>query len=679
MILYLIKHTKIVFHSKGINNNLSAISHAKIGDIHAQAPKFVTGTDNLTSENTDTMQPRDVTAEDSLVNLRTRRPHSSNNNGLKKPKITKGASRISSTPTKGVSDSEKVSGKPKSFKTGRPLTLSTLIKKEVNKHLQLNGKFNGIINIISDPKFLMACYEEIKGKTGNMTPGSDQMTLDGLNIEWFLNLAEKLKSAKFKFQPARRVMIPKPGKKELRPLGVSSPRDKIVQKALQTVMEAIWETIFLDSSYGFRPNRSCHSALKQLYMRGGNYTWVIQGDISSCFDQIPHSIIMKRVSKIITCQRTLELIQKSLQAGYIDPYTKEVKRMEMGTPQGSVLSPLLCNIVLHELDLFMSKLKANFDTGKTRAQNRQYARILMKRSKSNDPFLRRKLLLKLRNLHKVEQMDPNFKRLYYVRYADDFVILIIGSKDQTKHIRLMVKDFLFKSCGLELNIDKTVISHIQKEGFEFLGAKCSKADMLKNHIIKVKGISKSRRVNTRLRVFAPIQRLIEKLIINKFAKYSASKTVLATGRKDLVNLEHEEILTFYNHKIRGILNYYSFAGNLSKLHRIVWILQESCALTLALKFKLRTKRQIFKKFGKLLTHKESGKSLYKPSNLITTHTYNLSNPVLHEVDKLLKTSWAGKLTKSALFKNCVICDTTSNIEMHHIRAVSDVRAKIRKK
>jgi hypothetical protein len=236
----------------------------------------------------------------------------------------------------------------------------------------------------------------------------------------------------------------------------------------------------------------------------------------------------------------------------------------------------------------------------------------------------------------MDMQDPNFRRLFYIRYADDFVILIAGPKNDALLIRSQIKDFLKKSCDLELNLDKSVISHITKEGFSFLGAQCIKANMIRNHIVEVKGISKSRRAHTRLRVQAPILQLLDKLLANGFIKRNHLNRLLATSRRDLVNLSHQDILKFYNIRTKGVLNYYSFAGNYSSLHRIIGFLKMSCALTLALKYKLRTARSAFSKFGPKLMDPDSLQELYVPHNLKVRHDYKIGS--VPQVDQLLKAS-----------------------------------------
>lgn len=372
---------------------------------------------------------------------------------------------------------------------------------------------------------------------------------------------------RFNFTASRRILIPKPkGKK--RPLRIAMPREKIIQKALAVILQAIWEEEFLDTSHGFRLGRSIHTALKELYIEGGRFTWVIQGDITKCFDSIPHDVIMKLLRRKIRCQRTLEHIRKSLTAGYRDPENNKIIEGTRGTAQGSVLSPILCNIVLHELDQYIRKVKKRYERGKTRRRNQEYVEIISKRRSIRDPKRRKEILAKARKLHSKDQIDPNFRRLKYVRYADDFVILILGSHAEAERVKRNVGIALTRKCGLELNTEKTTITQIEKQGFKFLGAACNKADRAKAYVTK-HGRMKSARANVRLRVNADIDRVTDRLLASKMAKRGNDNKITGSVYNAMVNMEHSDIISFYNSKMRGILNYYSFAGNRSRLWEIV--------------------------------------------------------------------------------------------------------------
>lgn len=329
----------------------------------------------------------------------------------------------------------------------------------------------------------------------------------------------------------------------------------------------------------------------------------------------PHDIIMKIIAKKVTCDKTLQLIRKSLCLGFIDPDTKRLVKTMIGTPQGSVLSPLLANIVLNELDQAMEITKSKFEKGGKRARNKEYdplqskIQYLQKRHPGSPEKRLLAAALKRRTPSGMVSY-PNFKRMMYLRYHDDFVVILIsGSKDDAHMIRNRVSDYLEKKCGLTLNLDKTRITNT-KEGFEFLGASCKKP--VTSSIAGLFKKGNPGRYRMRMRIMIPMNKLIRRLVTNGFAKMDSNNLPVPTARKDLVNFEHHEIGTFYNHRINGLVNFYSFAHNLNSLRKIIMFLQFSCALTLALKFKLRTKRQVFKKFGYLLGDPETGLHLKIP-------------------------------------------------------------------
>lgn len=348
---------------------------------------------------------------------------------------------------------------------------------------------------------------------------------------------------------------------------------------------------------------------------------MIQGDISKCFDKIPHNLIYKILNSKITCDKTIQLVRKSLEAGYIDPISNKLITTDIGTPQGSILSPLLSNIVLNELDKYMDELKKQFEKGKNRAINKEYNSLTsriqnLQKFQTGSSEINKLARLKLRTPSTLAN-DPNFRRMMYLRYADDFVILITGSSDDAHMIRNRIKDNLLKKCGLELNMEKTKITNT-KDGFDFLGASCIKPISTKAGLFKTK-CGNPGKYRMRMRVMIPVKKLIEKLKTNKFIKYDDKSMPVPTARRDLINFDHQEIIAFFNHRILGLLNFYSFAHNLNSLRKIFMFLQFSCALTLALKFKLRTKRQVLKKYGYLLKDKETGAHLKLPSSLKVKH------------------------------------------------------------
>nr|UYR50797.1 hypothetical protein [Morchella crassipes] len=675
------------------------------------------------NKNGDTLQPSDLSASTGGPRKRGRSSHSSPDQKNPNPKVTKGNSKGSSVDKQGSRN-----------KVNSP-NLRTFVIDQLTGFKTPDDKYNGIIRILANPGFLQTCYMLIKGKPGNMSRGITKETLDGIEYEWFENTGAKILNGSFNFTPARKVLIPKPfpphhyvvggdarggrvlGKKEKRPLGVGVPREKIVQKGLQVILEAIYEPEYLDCSHGFRPNRSSPSALKHIYLKGHHHTWVIQGDISKCFDRIPHNVIMKLLKEKIKDERFLTIVNKSLKVGPLDPITKRVVRSDIGTPQGSVRSPLLANIVLHEFDKYMiNTILPDNTKGKRRKTNPLYnalAEVRDPRKKyywEATPEERKKALEMMRTLPRMDPYDNDVRRTMYIRYADDYVILFEGPKSETADIKEKIKTFLYEECGLELNTEKTVITHMTKSegvraarliaapsfphphsgtlcgwdsggggGFNFLGAKIR---TLANNDYRMKnktvaGAPIPMRAHVRIRVNMPTVELLEKLIKAGIAKRDKLCNIVAKPYTTMVNADHATIIQFYNAKINGIINYYTFAANFTppsnrsstffslslrkrKKNRVedgwrggrvkglnlIWILARlSLAKTLARKYKLNSAKAAFKRFGPLLEDPKTGLRLLAPKSLPTVHQYNIKVN-LTPTEKILQQTWYSRLTKT---------------------------------
>lgn len=601
--------------------------------------------------------------------------------------------------------SKKLSAQRKEIQTSLKV-----LAKQLDNHIDTSGKYNGIIRLIS-VDLLKYSYSLIKSNPGNLTKGSSPETLDRISNAWFEKTAKDILQGRFKFDPVRLVEKNKSNKSgAVRKLHVLNPRHKVVQKALQLILGAIWEPTFSTSSFGFRPGKSVKHALDLLHMRGGPYAWAINGDITKCFDSIPHDIVMNIIKERIKCVRTLTLIERSLKAGYISPKGIKVPT-NVGTPQGSILSPLLCNIVLDKLDKFMEGLVSDFSSVGRRRRNPEYTRLENQRKywKLRDPQKATKALHDMRLTPKLDMHDPNYRRVMYVRYADDFVVLVAGTLAQANEIKAKIGEFLKGSCGLELNLEKTTVTNTRK-GFSFLGAELKRRDnaSIFNSFKGKEGNKVTRRSTLRLAVDAPIENLINKLIENGYARRNHKGTVLAKGVTSMVHLSHFDIVKFFNSKVLGLLNAYSFAGNFSNMSSVIWFLRQSCALTLARKFKLRTLRKTFNAFGFDLKDPATDIKFAAPTSYKATMDYGLgftykdplkANSVLKpkdteakgnefyisieleedlskKADKILNKSWAKKLTYS-LPSACAVCGSTTDVEMHHLRKVADVRAKIR--
>jgi nicotine oxidoreductase len=558
-----------------------------------------------------------------------------------------------------------------------------------------DGRYGDLIRVIGHPDTLTLAYLKIKGNRGALTPGLEKETLDGMSLGFLEETAKKVIAGSYQFSPTRVVEIPKPGKAELRPLGMSNPRQKIVQAALEMVLSAIFEPVFLDCSHGFRPGRGTHTALKYLQIHIGNasaYNWVVEGDIKGCFDNIPHWLILKGLRKMIDCPATLNLITKLLSAGFMPPENKGVKHRnrhpikKTAAAELLVISPLLCNIALHSLDSYIiEKLKPGFEKGKSRKRNPELKRLRYKIQATKDKKLRRKLINESLRMNASDPMDPNFRRLHYVRYADDWIILIAGSYYDAATARNKVADKL-SSMGLMLHPEKTRISHLRRDKCRFLGVdffirKVTRDNIKPVKVVTTKGVRVRKRSSPRLILHAPISELLGKLVNHGFAKRNHLGEIHPIGKGNCTPLTHAQILNFFNSKIRGILNYYTCIHNRMSLWSLVRILTYSCALTLARKFKLKTLAKTFKKFGRdlrFINKKGEIFKIYRPENLrMLAEFERFHTPPSSDIDTLLKTSWSSSMTQTQFDETCVICGTEENLEIHHIRSIKEVRVKAR--
>ena len=300
-------------------------------------------------------------------------------------------------------------------------------------------RFDDLFNLVADPGFLLVAWDRVRGNKGARTAGVDGQTAyyveAGIGVEGFLDrLRAEIKDRSFRPLPARERMIPKPGTTKRRRLGISTVRDRVVQASLKLVLEPIFEADFLPCSYGFRPNRRAHDAVAEVrHFTSRTYEWVVEGDIQSCFDEISHSALLDRVRARVGDKRVLALVKAFLKAGILDE-DHLLRETGAGTPQGSILSPLLSNVALSVLDEYIAQAPGG--PGASR----------------NDRLTRRRHGL------------PNYR---LSRYADDWCLVVSGTKADAEALREEIAGVL-STMGLRLSEEKTLIAHID-EGLDFLG------------------------------------------------------------------------------------------------------------------------------------------------------------------------------------------------------------------
>ena len=463
-------------------------------------------------------------------------------------------------------------------------------------------------NLFNRELFLQA-YQNIYANQGNMTAGTDGKTIDAMSLERIDRLIETLKTESYQPNPSRRTYIPKKNGK-LRPLGIPSIDDKLVQEVVRMLLEAIYEGSFEDTSHGFRPNRSCHTALRMIQNRFVRCKWFVEGDIKGFFDNIDHEVMIGTLRKRIKDERFLRLIRKFLNAGYMED--NQMHESYSGTPQGGIISPILANIYLDQFDKYIAEYAEKFDKGDARKRNNEYYRLntrmcnLKKKINSvEDSTERAEMICKYQNMRSqkfrmspTEAMDENYRRLQYVRYADDFLIGVIGSKDDCVKMKVDIAKFMSEKLHLELSDEKTLITNGQDKA-KFLGYEISVRKS--NAVKRDKNGIRCRVFNGSVVLTVNIETARKKLSALgalKMENINGKDVWRSQSRGKLIALEPDKILAQYNGEIRGFYNYYSIAYNTSSVcSTFGYIMEWSLYKTLGQKLNLSS-MQVKKKYRK---------------------------------------------------------------------------------
>jgi group II intron reverse transcriptase/maturase len=557
--------------------------------------------------------------------------------------------------------------------------------QELLKKLKVNkiGKFTGLYKLISSKEFLLIAYNKLKSKSGNMTPGIDKETIDGTDFNKIESLSKSLRNESFNFSPANRVWIPKKNGK-LRPLGIPKFSDKLVQEAIRTLLELIYESKFSKTSHGFRPNRSTHTALRDISTWNG-MTWVIEGDIKGYFDNVDHKVLADLLCKVIQDQQFIDLYWKLVKAGHIDKKinTKSV-HSTIGVPQGGVVSPILSNIYLNEFDMYMENLidklsSKNFNISKVNPSIVKYSKLLTELHYKYNEEYDKTVLKEIKQVRSVRNKLPSRirtgNRIRYVRYADDWVIGIIGNRSLAESIKQESKNFLKDVLKLELSEEKTKITHLRDEYAHFLGVDFNKPVSKQSPIVKRKyadRIIKTRINQSKIYFYMPVKEMLKTLQERGFIKLSPNvkNKYISNAITKWIFLDHRSIIIRYNAVINGLLQYYGFVHNKYSFHTIInYFIKHSCAKTIARKYRLGSRAAAFKKFGSLLTSPKIGKldgiGLKIPTSFKKT-TGELRTSQGATYDPFVTLKWRLE-SQIGLIDPCWICGTENDTEMHHVK------------
>lgn len=542
--------------------------------------------------------------------------------------------------------------------------------------------------LFSEEMFAVA-YQRIYAKQGNMTPGTDGKTIDEMSLERIERLIVSLKDESYQPHPARRVYIPKKNGKK-RPLGIPSFEDKLVQEVVRLLLEAIYEGHFEGTSHGFRPHRSCHTALGMIQKSFAGAKWFIEGDIKGFFDNIDHNVLINILRERISDERFLRLIRKFLNAGYVEDW--KYNKTYSGTPQGGIISPILANIYLDKFDKYIKEYAAKFRKGDRRSINPEYWRLNNKKNwlkkklqKTSDEQMRKSYLYEIAQLSKQmlstphkDAMDADFRRMQYVRYADDFLISVIGSKSECETIKADITQFMREQLKLELSDEKTLITHAQDKA-KFLGYEIfiRKSDAVKRN---KDGVLK-RDFNG-----AVVLTLNSAVIQKKLTEYNALEVRNIDGkdiwwskpRRYMTPMKPEDILAQYNAEIRGLYNYYSLAANVSKeCASFAFIMKMSMLKTLGWKLntsarKVRQKYQKDKDF--VIPYNDAkGKQKYR---VFYNEGFKKRNAQFDvDYDKLPQTMYVPypSLVERLKDGRCELCGKEGKVVMHHVRTLTKMK------
>ncbi len=556
---------------------------------------------------------------------------------------------------------------------------------------QEGKRINGLFRLLEDRVLWHEAYANIYANKGAITPGVDEVTLDGFSEERVASIITRLKNGTYRFQPTRRVYIPKKSGKK-RPLGISSGDDKLVQEVVRIILERIYEPVFEDCSHGFRPGRSPHTALTRIGDQWQSVKWLVDMDIRDYFTTINHDLLMGFLAKKIEDTRFLRLIQAMLDAGYLEEWSYHATYS--GVPQGSIVSPVLANVYLHELDLFMKNVKERFDQGKRRARNLVYKRytdkiarlrkkwdILKRKGAKEQEF--QKIQQEIRQVDQLRKhipsgdpFDGGYKRLFYCRYADDFAIGIIGSFADAEAIRREVTGFIQETLKLTIAEEKSHIRH-SKKGMTFVGYEVRTYSG--DRIIKRKRGKRHttiKSISERIQLHIPLEKL------HKFCRdkgYGNYVTTKAIHKKAWTQSSDAEIILAYNAELRGLANYYALAtGVKTVMNKLAWIWQTSLFKTLASKHKTSVK-----KIAKPLKTEDGYKLIVQGEKktriirIFRLKDLKKPSPVDPQIDTqpnvYIWTLSRSEVTKRLNRGQCEYCETTQGpFEVHHIRKMKDV-------
>jgi group II intron reverse transcriptase/maturase len=459
-------------------------------------------------------------------------------------------------------------------------TILGIIRERGRRGLPLEDVYRQLYN----PALYLLAYGRISRNAGALTPGATTETVDGMSLKKIETLIDLLRAERFRWTPVRRVYIEKKHSTQKRSLGIPTWSDKLVQEVIRLILEAYYEPQFSAHSHGFRPERGCHTALAEIRTSWSGTAWFIEGDISQCFDKLDHQVLLQTLAEKIHDNRFLRLINGALKAGYLENW--EWHATLSGSPQGGIVSPILANIYLDHLDKFVeTTLLPAYNRGTQRHRSAAYRTYSSRRDQARkwgDWHTAATLLHQMQTMPSQDRNDPQFRRLHYVRYADDFLLGFAGPHQEAEEIKQQIGTFLRDTLKLELSAHKTLLTHARTKAARFLGYNVI---VLQDDRKQTNG---KRSINGAIGLRVP-----EDVLREKCAPYRRNGKPIhrAERRHDSVY----SIISQYQTEYRGVVNYYQMAYNLCCFNRLHWVMETSLVKTLANKFRSSV-TQVYKRY-----------------------------------------------------------------------------------
>jgi group II intron reverse transcriptase/maturase len=555
-------------------------------------------------------------------------------------------------------------------------TVLGVIQERGRRGLPLEDIYRQLYN----PDLYLRAYARLYANKGAMTPGTTEETVDGMSLAKIEKLIEDLRYERYRWTPVRRTYIEKKNSTKKRPLGIPSWTDKLLQEVIRSILEAYYEPQFSVHSHGFRPNCGCHTALTEIAHTWKGTRWFIEGDITGCFNNIDRNILMTILAEKLHDNRFLRLIQSLLQAGYLEQWRYHTTLS--GTPQGGVCSPILANIYLDRLDTFVEQvLIPTYTRGKTRRPNNRY-KALMKRShyhRAHGNFEMAKQLRKqAQQLPSLDPDDPNYRRLRYIRYADDILLGFAGPRAEAEEIKQQLAEFLHQTLKLELSQEKTLITHATTQAARFLGYEIVTQQPNDKH-----DKNGRRRVNGQIGLRVPAD------VVDEYCAFFM-KRGKPIHRPELEFDDDYTIVSQYQTEYRGIVQYYLLAQNVCWLSKLHWVMQTSLLKTLAHKYKASVRAMARKYKATRETPEGTLKCLRvtverggdKPPLVAYFGGIPLRRrrmAILKDLNPLkTRRSERNELIRRLLADECELCGSRQNVEVHHIRKLADLKVKGRR-